>query len=141
MSQPVINPYLQFRGQAEEAMTFYQSIFGGELSVMRYADMGGMGVPEAEQQQLMHADLVAHDGLRLMGADVPSTHPEFDQYNVHVSISGDDDALLGDWYTRLGADGGSYDVPYEKAPWGDYFGQVKDRFGINWLVNSGSGEE
>lgn len=129
-----LNPYLQFRGHAEEAMTFYQSVFGGELNLMRYADMGGMGVPEAEQQQLMHSDLIVDDSIALMGADVPSTHPEFDQYNVHVSLSGDDEAQLRGWFEKL-AEGGSVDVPLEKAPWGDHFGQVKDRFGVNWLVN------
>lgn len=134
-----VNPYLQFRGQAEEAMTFYQSVFGGDLNLMRFADMGGMGVPEAEQQQLMHSDLVVSDSIALMGADVPSTQPELDQYNVHLSLSGDDEPQLRGWFEKL-AEGGSIDVPLEKAPWGDHFGQVKDRYGVNWLVNIAGGD-
>ena len=134
-----VNPYLQFRGQAEEAMTFYQSVFGGDLNLMRFADMGGMGVPEAEQQQLMHSDLVVSDSIALMGADVPSTQPELDQYNVHLSLSGDDEPQLRGWFEKL-AEGGSIDVPLEKAPWGDHFGQVKDRYGVNWLVSIAGGD-
>ena len=135
----VLNPYLNFRSQARDAMTFYQSVFGGQLDVMTFADMGGMGVPEAEASQVMHSSLGVSDSVQLMGSDVPS-HMEGDFPNGQVSLSGDDDATLRGWFDKL-SDGGTIGVPLEKAPWGDSFGQLTDRYGVSWLVNiAGSAE-
>lgn len=128
-----LSPYLQFKGDAAEAMAFYQSVFGGELNVMRFADLGGMGLPDEEQQQVMHSDLTVSEGLLLMGADVPD-HFSPDARNGHQALSGDDEDTLKGWFEGL-ADGGTIDVPLEKAPWGDWFGQVKDKYGIDWMVN------
>ena len=76
-------------------------------------------------------------GFTLMAADSPGEHTP----NGHISLSGDEDALLRGYWDKL-SDGGHVDVPLEVAPWGDAFGQVKDRFGINWLVNiAGSGSQ
>jgi PhnB protein len=134
-----LNPYLSWRGQAAEAMTFYQSVFGGDLTSNTFADYGGMGVPPDEQDQVMHAQLRVSDSFWLMGADAPSTHPEGTP-NGHISISGDEVDTIRGWFEAL-AVGGHVDVPFEQAPWGDHFGQVKDRFGINWLCNAGTGTE
>lgn len=132
-----LNPYLNFRGQARDAMTFYQSVFGGQLDVMTFGDMGGMGVPEDEAGQVMHSALSVSDSVQLMGSDVPS-HMEGDYPNGQVSLSGDDDATLRGWFDKL-SDGGTIGVPLEKAPWGDSFGQLTDKFGVSWMVNiSGS---
>lgn len=128
-----LSPYLQFKGNAAEAMTFYQSVFGGELNVMRFADLGGMGLPDEGQQQVMHSDLTVSEGFMLMGADVPD-HFSPDARNGHQALSGDGEATLKGWFEGL-ADGGTIDVPLEKAPWGDWFGQVKDKYGIDWMVN------
>ena len=68
----VLNPYLNFRAQAREAMSFYQSVLGGELSVMTFADQGGMDVPDDEKDHVMHSALAVSDSVQLMGADVPS---------------------------------------------------------------------
>lgn len=133
-----LNPYLNFRGEAADAMAFYQSVLGGELTSSTFAEYGGMGVPEEEQGQVMHAMLVVSDGIALMGADVPSTHPD-NSGNGHISISGDDVDTIRGWFAAL-ADGGTVDVPFEQAPWGDHFGQVKDQYGVNWLFNAGGGE-
>ena len=133
-----LNPYLSFRGQAREAMEFYQSVFGGQLDVMAFADMGGMGVPEAEQQQVMHSSLSVSDSVQLMGSDVPS-HMEGDFPNGRISLSGDDEATLRGWYDALAA-GGTVNMPLEKAPWGDWFGDVTDRFGVSWMVNIAGGQ-
>ena len=133
----VLNPYLSFRGQAREAMTFYQSVLGGQLDVMTFADMGGMGVPENEADQVMHSALTVSDSVQLMGSDVPS-HMEGDFANGQISLSGDDDATLRGWFDQL-SDGGTVGVPLEKAPWGDSFGQLTDRFGVSWMVNISGG--
>jgi PhnB protein len=135
----LLNPYLNFRGQAREAMTFYQSVFGGQLEVMTFADMGGMGVPESEAGLVMHSALTVSDSVQLMGADVPS-HMDTggDISNGSISLSGDDEATLRGWFDGLSA-GGTIGVPLEKAPWGDSFGMFTDKFGVGWMVNiSGS---
>jgi PhnB protein len=135
----VLNPYLSFRGQAREAMTFYQSVLGGQLDVMTFADMGGQGVPESEAGQVMHSALSVSDSVQLMGSDVPS-HMQGDFPNGQISLSGDDADTLSGWFEKLSA-GGNVNVPLEKAPWGDSFGQLTDKFGVTWMVNiAGSGE-
>ncbi|WP_028637624.1 VOC family protein [Nocardioides sp. URHA0032] len=135
----VLNPYLNFRAQARDAMTFYQSALGGQLDVTTFADQGGMGVPESEAGLVMHSALTVSDGVQLMGADVPS-HMDTggDISNGSISLSGDDEATLRGWFEALSA-GGSVTVPLEKAPWGDSFGMFTDKYGIGWMVNiSGS---
>jgi PhnB protein len=131
---PILNPYLSFDGNAREAMEFYQSVFGGELNLMTFGDMGMTehdGTP-IDGSGVMHAQLSGAQGFTLMASD----HAGGGQVspNGNVSLSGDESEELHGYFDRL-ADGGSVDVPLEKAPWGDEFGQVKDRFGINWLVN------
>lgn len=130
-----LNPYLNFRAQAREAMTFYQSVLGGELSVMTFADQGGMGVADGEADLVMHSSLSVSEAVQLMGADVPShmdTGGEIS--NGSISLSGDDEALLRGWFDGLSA-GGTVGVPLEKAPWGDSFGMFTDKYGVEWMVN------
>jgi PhnB protein len=133
-----LNPYLNFRGTARDAMTFYQSVFGGDLTVSSFADFG-MPVGEGEEGLVMHSQLSTPAGFLLMGADVPS-HMEYTRgtNDGNVSLSGDDEAALGGYFARL-SDGGNVTQPLEKAPWGDSFGMLTDRFGVGWLINiSGS---
>jgi len=128
-----LNPYLGFRGQAREAMTFYQSVFGGQLDVMTFADQGGMGVPDSEADNVMHSALSISDSVQLMGSDVPS-HMDDEIHNGRIALSGDDVDTLRGWFDGLAADG-TVNVPLEKAPWGDWFGDLTDRFGVSWMVN------
>ncbi len=130
-----LNPYLNFPdGRAREAMELYQSVLGGELTVMTFGEMGTEGPLAA---QVMHGQLEVPGGLTLMGADAP---PEMVQvsFGDHVSVSrsgGPVDAeRLRDWFAGLSA-GGEVRQPLEAAPWGDEFGMFVDRFGISWLVN------
>lgn len=137
MSQS-LNPYLNFRGTAREAMAFYESVFGGELTVSSFRDFG-MEVAEDEQDLVMHSQLSTPAGFLLMGADVPS-HMDYTRgvNDGSVSLSGDDEEALGGYFAKLG-EGANVTQPLEKAPWGDSFGMLVDRFGVNWLVNiSGS---
>ena len=129
-----LNPYLSFRDNAREAMEFYQSVFGGNLDVSTFADAGGMGVPEDEQGKVMHAMLEVPGVLTLMGADTPSHMEYHEPAGMSVSLSGDDDDTLQGWWDGLSADG-KVNVPLEKAPWGDTFGMLTDKYGIDWLVN------
>lgn len=125
-----LTPYLSFVDTAREAMEFYAAVLGGELNIMTFADMGGMGKFEEREHHVMHADLTVNDGVTLMGADMGEhAHP-----NGSVSLSGDDDTTLRAWFAAL-CEGGEVKQPLEVAPWGDAFGQVTDKFGIDWMVN------
>ena len=128
-----LNPYLSFRDNAREAMTFYHSVFGGELTVSTFADFSASADP-TEQHKIMHSQLETPDGLVLMGADTPEGMEYRPQAGVSVSLSGDDEARLRGYWERL-SEGGSVTVPFEKAPWGDTFGMCVDRFGTSWMVN------
>src|SRR5689334_21375135 len=122
-----LNPYINFRGQAREALTFYHAVFGGELSIMTFGDSGGMGVAETEQDQVMHGQIDS-PALTLMASDAPMHMSLAEGSNISISLSGDDEAELTGWFHAL-SDGGAVVQPLEKAPWGDTFGMLTDRFG------------
>ena len=128
-----LNPYLNFRGNAREAMEFYRGVFGGELTVSTFADFGAT-VDPGEADLVMHSDLEGDDGIRFMGADTPSHMDSSPGTNFSMSLSGEDEAQLRGFYDQL-VDGGNVIQPLEAAPWGDIFGMCADRFGITWLVN------
>jgi PhnB protein len=129
-----LNPYLSFQDNAREAMTFYQSVLGGELTVSTFADFQASPDP-AEQQKVMHSQLETPDGLVLMGADTPDGMEYRPQTGVSVSLSGDDEARLRGYWERL-SEGGTVTMPFEKAPWGATFGMCVDRFGTSWMINA-----
>jgi PhnB protein len=130
-----LNPHLNFKeGQARAAMEFYASVLGGDLTISTFGDMGA---PAHLAEQVMHAQLETPTGFTLMGADAPPemTNVTFGD-NISVSISGpqaDADAMRT-WFAGL-AEGGTVTQPLIEAPWGDEFGMLLDRFGINWMVN------
>lgn len=127
----LLNPYLTLDGTAREAMTLYQSVFGGELSVMTFGDMGAEGDLAAK---VMHSHLATPDGLTLMASDIPPGEVVEHGSTVRLSLSGDDETRLRGWFDAL-AEGGEVHVPLAMQAWGDVFGQCADRFGIIWLVN------
>ena len=129
----ILNPYLNFEGDAREAIEFYRDVFGGELTLNTFGEYG-MTDGGAPPDGVMHAQLSTDQGFTLMASDNPPGMSEGQTPNGHLSLSGDESDLLHGYFDKL-AEGGHIDVPLEKAPWGDEFGQVKDRFGVNWLVN------
>ena len=133
-----LNPYLGFRDNAREAMEFYQSVFGGELTVSTFGDFQ-MSDDPAEKDKVMHAQLETPNGLVLMGADTPSSVDYSGGGDlVSVSLSGEDVEELTGYWEKL-SDGGTVQEPLTAAPWGDQFGMCDDKFGVHWLVNiSGS---
>ena len=128
-----LNPYLGFRDNAKAAMEFYQSVFGGELTLSTFGEFHASDDP-AEQDKIMHGMLVTDSALTLMGADTPNSMKYTPGDNYSVSLSGEDEAELRRYWEGLSA-GGTITVPLEKAPWGDLFGMCADKFGVNWLVN------
>ncbi|GAA1398268.1 VOC family protein [Catellatospora coxensis] len=127
-----LNPYISFNGNAREAMEFYQGILGGNLTMSTFGEFGDKDAPYADQ--IMHAMLESDAGYTLMASDTPpgmSYHPGD---NITISLSGDDGDRLRGYWEKL-TEGGTVGVPLEKQMWGDEFGALKDRFGINWMVN------
>jgi len=129
-----LNPYLNFRDGARQVMEFYASVLGGEPTISTFAEFGGMGQEESEQDKVMHSQLVTPAGLTLMAADVPNAMPISENGTVSLSGGPDDEDELRGYWDGLTA-GGQVAVPLEKAPWGDFFGMLTDRFGITWMVN------
>lgn len=127
-----LNPYLTFRDTARDAMDFYQSVFGGELTRSTFSEMHASEDP-AEQDKIMHSMLTTDNGLTLMGADMPNSM-EYTPSGYSISLSGDDEAELRGYWDKL-CDGGDVQEPLTQAPWGDTFGMCSDKFGVNWMVN------
>lgn len=128
-----LNPYISFRNNAREAITFYHSVLGGELVVSTFGE-SGIDTDPAAADNVMHAQLTSPNGLTLMAADTPAGMDLTEGSNIAVSLSGDDEAELRGYWDGLTA-GASITVPLERAPWGDTFGMFTDRFGVGWLVN------
>ena len=126
-----LNPYLTFDGTAREAMEFYRDVFGGELTVSTFGDMGTEG---DLADGVMHARLTGDHGLTLMASDLPPGEEPQPGNGMSVSLSGDEADLLRGWWQRL-AEGGTVTVPLEMQMWGDEFGMCVDRFGTPWMVN------
>ncbi|WP_423181327.1 VOC family protein [Arthrobacter sp. NyZ413] len=128
-----LNPYISFRDNAKDAMAFYKSVFGGELTQSTFAEFHASEDP-AEGDKIMHSALTIGNGMVLMAADTPNSMEYNPGNNISISLSGEDETELRGYWDGL-ADGGTVTVPMEKAPWGDVFGMLTDKFGIAWLVN------
>jgi PhnB protein len=131
--QTRLNPYLSFRDNARQAMEFYRSVFGGELTMNTFEEFHASQDP-AENDKIMHAMLQAENGITFMAADTPNAMEYRPGANISMSLSGDDEEELTSYFAKLSA-GGQIVMPLEKAAWGDTFGMCTDRFGVNWMVN------
>ncbi len=127
-----LNPYLNFPGNARQAMQFYQRVLGGILTVSTFGEYGDKESPGADN--VMHAMLETDRGFTLMASDLPPGMEHNPGTNIALSLSGDDDAELRGYWEKL-SDGGTVTVALEKQMWGDEFGMCIDRFGIGWMVN------
>ncbi|MBO0907759.1 VOC family protein [Arthrobacter sunyaminii] len=129
----LMNPYLSFRDNAREAMAFYQSVFGGTLESNTYGDMN-MAEDPAEANKIMHSSLKTDDGLVLMASDTPASMALDEGSSYSISLSGSDGERLRGYWDKL-LDGGQMTLPLEKAPWGDMFGMLNDKFGTSWMIS------
>lgn len=130
-----LNLYIGFRAQAREALTFYHSVFGGDLQLMTFGE-NGMADDPVQASRIMHGQLNIPNGMTLMASDTPETMDLADTSNITISLSGDEEDLLTGYWDGL-TDGGSVIEPLAKAPWGDSFGMLIDKFSIRWMVNIG----
>ena len=128
-----LNPYISFKDQAREAMEFYKSVFGGTLTMSTFKE-GGMPHDPGDAEKIMHSMLQTENGMTIMASDTPPNMPYAPGKNVSISLSGENEAELRGYWEKL-SDGATISAPLEKAPWGDIFGMLTDKFGIPWLVN------
>ncbi|UIJ70592.1 VOC family protein [Aurantimonas sp. HBX-1] len=126
--------HLNFRGQAREALAFYQSVFGGRQLLFTYADAHAVTDP-AEADQVIWGEVASEDGFHVMAFDVPASRPwDKGTIPVFVSVRGDDaDEVTGYW-ARLG-EGATVIQPLGPAGFSPLYGMVRDRFGITWVLD------
>lgn len=128
-----LNPYIGFKDTAREAMEFYKTVFGGKLTVRTFKEFNA-SVEKGEENLVMHSALEAKNGITFMACDTPKRMRYKPGANISMSVSGEDEKELTDYWKKLSV-GAKIEQPLEKAPWGDTFGMLTDKFGIHWLVN------
>lgn len=133
-----LHPYVNFKGNCEEAFNFYKSILGGEFSyVGRFKDIPGDQRPDPkDENKIMHIGLPLGGGTILMGSDVPEMYEQgFVQgTNITLSLSPESEEEARRIFDAL-AEGGKVTMPQDKTFWGSLFGMLTDKFGINWMVD------
>lgn len=134
----LINPHINFNGNAEEAFTFYKSIFGGEFAmIMRFKDISNPENPisEKEANKIMHIALPIGKNI-LMGNDVPEIMGRVNENENRskIAISAATREEADTLFNGLSA-GGTIEVPISDSPWGSYFGMFRDKYGIEWMVD------
>lgn len=135
----LINPYLNYNGNAEEAFNFYKSVFGGELSlIVRFKDMPHHDQPlsEADGNKIMHIALPLGKNNVLMATDflegMGQKMIEGNRYSISINAQSKEEA--NKLFNGLTV-GGQIEMPIADSPWGSYFGLFKDKFGIQWMVD------
>ncbi len=138
-----INLYLHFDGNAEQALNFYKSVFGGEFGVLRrWKDMAGaeggeeMKLAENELDKIMHGSLPIGNGSVLMASDAPESmgKKRIAEANFSISVSAESKEETEKLFNGIST-GGTVTMPLADAFWGSYFGMCTDRFCIKWMFN------
>lgn len=137
--------YLNFAGDTEAAFNFYRSVFGTEFigEIMRHGDVppheGQTELSENEQRMVMNVQLPILGGHLLMGTDVPASmgFAVNQGNNVYISLHPDSRAEADRLFAALSA-GGNPEMPMQEMFWGDYFGSLIDKFGVQWMINCSS---
>lgn len=138
----VVNPYLTFQGNCEEAFNYYREVFGGEFSYLgRFGEMPpqeGVSISEDQANKIMHMSLPISKETILMGSDAGGEWaPDLvvgNNITLSVTAESKEDA---DRFFELLSDGGKVTMPMDQTFWGDYFGMCTDKFGINWMISLG----
>ena len=127
-----LNPYLAFPGTARDAMEFYRAVFGGELRINTFGELGNPDPAVADN--VMHAMLETDRGYTLMASDLGPGMEHTPGNTITLSLSGEDGDELHGYWDKL-TDGGQVTMPLDKQVWGDEFGMCTDKFGTPWMVN------
>jgi PhnB protein len=133
----LINPHINFNGNAEEAFTFYKSVFGGEFTkIIRFKDLGNTEHPiaESEANKIMHIALPIGNNT-LMGNDVPDFlgRVNENENRSKISVSTESREEADKLFNGLSA-GGDIEMPIGDSPWGSYFAMFRDKYGIEWMI-------
>jgi PhnB protein len=131
------NPYLNFKGNTEEAFNFYKSIFGGDFPLLaRFGDFGddAMGVSKSERQKIAHVALPIGDSM-LMASDVVGSRGEGLEVgnNVYISLTAESGEEAARVFNGLAA-GGRIEMPLQRTEWAEKYGICADKFGVQWMV-------
>ncbi|HEY4616991.1 MAG TPA: VOC family protein [Flavobacterium sp.] len=134
----LINPHINFNGNAEEAFIFYKSVFGGEFAkIMRFKDLASpeFTVAEGEANKIMLIALPIGKNV-LMANDVPEImgRTNENEHRSKISISAESKEEADKLFKGLSA-GGQIEMPIGDGPWGTYFGMFRDKYGIEWMVD------
>ena len=133
-----INPWINFNGNAEEALTFYKSVFGGEFTkIIRFKDVAGPEFPvsDADANKIMLIALPIGANHVLMANDVPSFMGKVNENENRskIAVSTDTKAEADAIFNGLSS-GGHVEVPMDQSPWGTFFAMFRDKYGIEWTV-------
>ena len=131
-----VNPYINFNGSCEEAFTFYQSVFGGELQLVRYGELeNNMGLKGDDLNQVGNVALPMVGETMLYGSDVPEAFgapvESGNQHQINIETESADEAER--LFNAL-SEGGDVKMPLEQTEWAESFGMCTDQFGVEWLV-------
>ncbi len=134
----LINPHINFNGNAEEAFTFYKSVFGGEFAkIIRFKDLSSpeFTVSESEANKIMHIALPIGVNI-LIGNDIPEFMGKVseNENRSKISIIAQSREEADKIFVGLSA-GGTIEMPMSDSPWGSYFGMFRDKYGIEWMVD------
>jgi PhnB protein len=134
-----INPYIHFNGNAEEAFTFYRSVFGNDFArIVRFKDLIFEGAPDfgKEAEKIMHIALAIGKHSILMGSDTPEQLGKHNEMETRskISVSTKSKEEADHIFNGLSA-GAQIEMPIGDSPWGTYFGMLRDKFGIEWMVD------
>jgi PhnB protein len=133
-----ISPWINFNGNAEEALTFYKSVFGGEFTkIVRFKDIASaeVPVPENEANKILRIGLPISNGNVLIANDVPEFMGKVNENENRskILINTDSKEEAERLFNGLSA-GGSVEGPMGDSPWGSYAGMFRDKYGIEWLI-------
>jgi PhnB protein len=139
-----INPWINFNGNAEEAFTFYKSVFGGEFAtIIRFKDLASAEFPVAkkEENKIMRIALPIGKGNVLIANDVPEFlgRVSEDENRSKISVSAESKEEADRLFNGLSA-GGKIEGPMGNSPWGTYFGMFRDKYGIEWMIEFSPGK-
>lgn len=133
-----INPWINFNGNADEAFTFYKSVFGGEFTkIIRFKDLASTEFPVAEKEKnkIMYIALPISKGNVLIANDVPEFMGKVNENENRskISISTENKEEAERLFNGLSA-GGTIEGPMGDSPWGTYAGMFRDKYGIEWII-------
>ena len=134
----LINPHVNFNGNAEEAFNFYKSVFGGEFAmIVRMSDMSSPDFPisDEDRDKIMHIALPIGNNI-LMGNDIPASMGRVDENENRskISVSAETREEADKIFSGL-SEGGNIEMPIAYSPWGSYFGMFRDKYGIEWMID------